>query len=242
LKGTKQSFVEFFADDAVIFHPGPINGKKFYSDQPGRPGLLTWRPVVADISSNNDLGYTTGPWEFRRNGKDDPQVYHGYYFSIWKKQADGLWKVALDNGIDSGGPSPWGMDLMKAPGDSGQKLKAGKETAEDVIALDNKFSQEASSNGLQKAFQQYAVSDILILREGSDPMRGADAMSSLAKQGECTWQAVKAELSGDLAYDYGSGSCKSADKTDAANYVRVWKKQADGSWKVVVDVWTPVRQ
>src|SRR5262249_38197488 len=91
-KGIKASFVEFFADDSIIFRLGPVNGKKFYSEQAERPGLLTWRPVVADISSNGDLGYTTGPWEFRKNGKDDQQVFYGYYFSIWKKQPDGSWK------------------------------------------------------------------------------------------------------------------------------------------------------
>src|SRR5215813_13221282 len=82
-KGIKGSFVEYFADDSVIFRPGPVNGKKFYSDQAERPGLLTWRPVIADISNSGDLGYTTGPWEFRKNGKDDPKVFYGYYFSIW---------------------------------------------------------------------------------------------------------------------------------------------------------------
>jgi len=236
-KGIKGSFVEYFADDSVIFRPGPVNGKKFYTDQAERPGLLTWRPVIADISSNGDLGYTTGPWEFRKNGKDDAQVFHGYYFSIWKKQADGSWKVELDHGINTQSASKFGTDLVKAPGGSG-KAKNGKETAADVLALDQKFSEQ-SSKDLKAAYQQHSVSDVVFLREGNEPITGKEAIESLASQGNCSWQPAKADVSGDFAYDYGSGSCTSSGKTQTANFVHVWKKQPDGSWKVTVDLWSP---
>ena len=236
-KGIKGSFVEYFADDSVIFRPGPVNGKKFYTDQAERPGLLTWRPVIADISSNGDLGYTTGPWEFRKNGKDDPQVFYGYYFSIWKKQADGSWKVALDHGINSKGPSKYGADLVKAPGASAGKAKNSKGSSTEVLVLDKQFSEQ-SSRDLKSAYQQHSVSDVVFLREGNEPMAGKDAFDSLATQGECSWEPAKADVSGDFAYDYGSGSCTSSGKTQNANYVRVWKKQPDGSWKLAVDVWS----
>lgn len=241
-KGVKGSFVEYFADDSVVFRPGPVNGKKFYSDQAERPGLLTWRPVIADISSNGDLGYTTGPWEFRKNGKDDPQVFHGYYFSIWKKQPDGSWKVALDHGIGSQGPSKYGVELVKAPGVSSGKEKASNTTPADILKFDQQFSEQASKGDLKDAYQQHSVSDVVFLREGNEPMTGQDAILFLGSQGDCTWQPAKADLSGDFAYDYGSGHCSAKDKSENANYVRVWKKQSDGSWKVTVDVWSPIEQ
>jgi len=60
---------------------------------------LTWSPVGADISASSDLGYTWGSYEFRAKGKDgSAKVEHGKYLTVWKKQADGNWKVAVDMG------------------------------------------------------------------------------------------------------------------------------------------------
>ena len=60
---------------------------------------LTWSPVAADISASGDLGYTYGTFEFRSKDKEGKEtVNHGKYMSVWKKQADGSWKVAVDMG------------------------------------------------------------------------------------------------------------------------------------------------
>ncbi|MGA8309112.1 MAG: nuclear transport factor 2 family protein, partial [Terriglobales bacterium] len=54
---------------------------------------------------------------------------------------------------------------------------------------------------------------------------------------------VKAEMaaSGDLGYTFGNYVLKSKDKDGHAvahygKYATVWKKQKDGSWKVVMDM------
>src|SRR5580765_399251 len=98
-KGTRDAFLEFIADDGILFQPGPVNGKKFWAERQPRKGLLSWEPVFADVSRAGDLGYTTGPWEFRPNGPADQPVAFGLYFTIWKKQPDGAWKAVLDRGV-----------------------------------------------------------------------------------------------------------------------------------------------
>src|SRR5205085_10609826 len=100
-KGTRDAFLEFLADDGIIFQPGPVNGKKFWSERPSRKGLLSWEPIFADVSRAGDLGYTTGLWEFRPNGPDAQPGAFGQYFTIWKKQRDGSWKAVLDRGVAS---------------------------------------------------------------------------------------------------------------------------------------------
>ena len=30
-KGTRDAFIEFLADDGIVFQPGPVNGKKFWT-------------------------------------------------------------------------------------------------------------------------------------------------------------------------------------------------------------------
>src|SRR5689334_23207042 len=100
-KGTRDAFLEFLADDGIIFQPGPVNGKQFWGQRQPRKGLLSWEPVFADVSRSGDLGYTTGPWEFRPNGPDDQPVAFGQYFTIWKKQRDGSWKAVFDRGVST---------------------------------------------------------------------------------------------------------------------------------------------
>src|ERR1041385_6183656 len=103
-KGTRDAFLEFLADDGVIFQPAPVNGKRFWTERQPRKGLLNWEPAFADVSRAGDLGYTTGPWEFRPNGPDDKPVAFGQYFTVWKKQSDGSWKAVLDRGVSTDKP------------------------------------------------------------------------------------------------------------------------------------------
>ena len=56
------------------------------------------------------------------------------------------------------------------------------------------------------------------------------------------WQPTKVEAarSGDLGYAWGTYELTANDPkgnpmTDRGKYVEVWKKQADGSWKAIVD-------
>src|SRR5437660_12096918 len=100
-KGTRDAFLEFLAEDGIIFQPAPVNGKKYWTARQPRKGLLSWEPAFADVARAGDLGYTTGPWEFRPNGPDDKPVAFGQYFTIWKKQRDGSWKAVLDRGVTS---------------------------------------------------------------------------------------------------------------------------------------------
>jgi uncharacterized protein (TIGR02246 family) len=60
-----------------------------------------------------------------------------------------------------------------------------------------------------------------------------------------TWQPTKVEVSksGDLAYLYGTYQLTANDAsgkpiTDRGKNVEIWKKQADGNWKCIVDTWS----
>ena len=55
---------------------------------------------------------------------------------------------------------------------------------------------------------------------------------------------VEVARSGDIAYDWGTGKMTVKDKkgkvtTTTFKSASVWKKQADGTWKMVVDTWSP---
>lgn len=100
-----QGYMSFYADDAVEVPNGApiLSGKESIAKTMGfldqKDNQLTWTPVGADMAASGDLGYTYGTYEFRTKDETGKTVVdHGHYASIWKKQPDGSWKVALDMG------------------------------------------------------------------------------------------------------------------------------------------------
>ena len=60
---------------------------------------LTWKPTKAEILGKGDLGYTVGSWELRAEPAGaQAAVTRGNYLSVWRKQADGAWRVVFDTG------------------------------------------------------------------------------------------------------------------------------------------------
>src|SRR3954447_23167808 len=99
-EGTKAAFLQFLSDDSIVFHPGPINGKQEWSKRPDKGISIKWHPVFAAMSRSADLGFTTGPAEWRKEKEDEKPFGYSRFISIWKKQKDGSWKVTLDVGSE----------------------------------------------------------------------------------------------------------------------------------------------
>jgi ketosteroid isomerase-like protein len=94
-KTTRDAYMEFLADDSLLFRPGPVPGKMFIRNRPAPPGKLVWAPTFADAASSDDIGYTTGPYEFRKAEMTETPQSYGHYVSVWRKQRDGTWKVEV---------------------------------------------------------------------------------------------------------------------------------------------------
>jgi ketosteroid isomerase-like protein len=244
-QGTRDAFLEFIADDGILFQPGPVNGKKFWTERQPRKGLLSWEPAFADVSRAGDLGYTTGPWEFRPNGPDDQPVAFGQYFTIWKKQSDGSWKFVLDRGVSTEKPSAATKTIQFPLNDEESTANAKSNVAQGrtlLLKLEGEFSAESMKKG-PGAFASYLAEDARLLRANVEPAVGKNAAMTVvsARQGTLSWLAAAADISasGDLGYTYGTFDFKSGGTlVEHGSYVRVWKKR-DGKWKVVIDVMSP---
>jgi len=64
----------------------------------GIPGFtIKWKATKADIARSGDMGYSIGSYDLSVNdAQGKPMTDHGKYTTIWKKQTDGSWKVAVD--------------------------------------------------------------------------------------------------------------------------------------------------
>ena len=79
---------------------------------------------------------------------------------------------------------------------------------------------------------------------GKEALRAYWSQASTAPGSSVSWRATSVQVarSGDLgyvvgAYESAGKDAKGRPVTDRGKYVEVWKKQPDGSWKVVVDIY-----
>jgi len=250
-EGIREAFGAFIADDGILFRPRAVVGKKWMQEHPLPPSqtrpLLTWEPIFAAISRSGDLGYTTGPWQYKNDIKDAKPSAFGNFMTIWKKQANGRWRFVLDLGTsnpDPGSPMEPAFSPHALTGEFAAVDIAVSRTG--LLNQERAFSKASSRLGAAKAFILKADVDVRVYRENQMPFVGRAAAPSAMYPSSTvwTWTPAFADVSraGDLGYSYGTYELrdkKSGAITESGNYARVWKKVA-GIWRVVIDVTNPV--
>lgn len=237
-KTVKQAFLEFLTDDALMFTPAQVNGKDYWRARPESPATLTWYPIFADVSSNGELAYTTGRGEFRPKGKDDTTVYYSEFFTVWRKQADGSYKAALDVGISHDKP-PTDDKNWISPKRTGKTTAENRSSAASSI---NKFFDTATLKGLAKSYKTFAAEDVRLLREGKFPITGkANALAESKGRSKITFgKKMTQQSADDLAYVVTTYEMQDGGKTtEKGNVIQAWKF-LDGKWQVVFDVFAPI--
>ncbi len=128
---------------------------------------------------------------------------------------------------------------------------AADTRAADEAALrkiDDEWSKAAGAKDLEKTVSYY-TDDALVMPSNSPVLQGKDAARAMWKGMFAIpgfgggWKATKVEVasSGDLGWVTGSYEITETDAsgkpmTDKGKYLAVFKKQADGSWKCVADM------
>lgn len=244
-KGTREAFLEYLTDEAVIFRPRAVNAHDWYMENTEDSGLLSWEPEYAEIASSGDLGYTTGPWEFRQNPDDAEAASYGHFVSIWRMQDDGSWRVILDLGNVYDGPVARisKVETRIAPG-GGTANPA--EEREVLLATEQVFSDESDKGGLIASYMAYTTDDVRFYRMGARPVKGQTPTRNVLKgiHQVITWQALDGGVSaaGDLGYTYGSMDIRnreSGELIDTRSYMRVWRVDDGGRWSVALDIALP---
>jgi ketosteroid isomerase-like protein len=242
------AFVAFMAPDGVLFRPDPMNAQEFLSKQPARPGLLTWFPAYAEVSLAGDLGYDTGPAEYRDKAGDPPS--RTQFATVWKKQADGSWKAMIDLGVTDVPPMPVAISL-KGPAkvETSALPKAdAKSLQESLILADGEFGKYASLFDVPKAYRHHLADDARLLREGRAMAVGKEAAVAVMSEekGFLRWNPAGSGIaaSGDLGYTYGiversERAPGGSDWVKIANYMRVWRTTPKHTWELAFEVLSP---
>ena len=112
------------------------------------------------------------------------------------------------------------------------------------MKLDRDFSKRSAETGMKKAFLEFASDTAVLLQKNTMPIVGKTAITKsykvLSDTGfTLTWEPLAGDISksGDLGYTYGIYTMvnRANNSSHKGKYVSIWKKQADGSWKWVLD-------
>lgn len=106
--------VSFYADDAMQFvDKGPLvtgkeNLRTVWEQMAALPGPgLTLATTGVEVARSGDMAYEYGTYDFATEDKKGKIVDEkGKYVVVWKKQADGSWKVAADIDNRDAAPAP----------------------------------------------------------------------------------------------------------------------------------------
>src|SRR5215469_4972014 len=135
-----------------------------------------------------------------------------------------------------------------------------------ISACENKVDLKAEESAIMKTDSMWAASaangkdidkivsywsdDAVVLAPDQPPVKGKEALRQFVKESEnipgfsINWRSSEVNFSpdGKMAYMYGENVTTMNDSTGKKVFFpgrgyTVWRKDADGNWKCVVDVW-----
>lgn len=124
-------------------------------------------------------------------------------------------------------------------------IAQGQSALQEMVKTEQAFSKMAEEKNTRDAFMAFIADDGLLFRPGAvngkkwmieHPVPPSDKKPLLA------WQPAYAGMaaSGDMGFTTGPWEAKADIKDEKpqgyGHFVTVWKKQADGTWKFVVDL------
>lgn len=118
-----------------------------------------------------------------------------------------------------------------------------------LMQLDRDFDDMTSKSGVD-GWVSYFAEDGVVVTSKSD-IKGKEAIRSemskvfSLKDFSLRWEPIDAQVSdgGDLGFTYGKYKRSYIDSegkliSSTGKYTSIWKKQVDGSWKIILDIGT----
>ena len=239
--GVRDGFLTFFADDAVRVVPGENGGP--VRVEPARAALaarplvtlplatrLVWEPFTGHVSADGSFGWLTGGYATMAETTPAQLLSQGAYFSVWKRQPDGTWRVWLDEGV--GFPSVW-QDAspfrVAAEPDPGESGRGGEPLEEAEAGL--------AAGG--EAWRARLAADVRLHRDGVMPITGRARVADWAAG---AWSSVRFSVvtterapSNDLGVAIGGYEAAARAGAERGIWIRVWKRDVTGRWRIVFE-------
>jgi uncharacterized protein DUF4440 len=238
--GIKDAFVANLGVDGLLFRPGPVNGLAWFRDRPPARGYLSWDPEWAEISASGELGWTTGPFEFRAAGASDTVSNAGHYVTVWRRDSNGAWKMAVDIGTSH--------RFVAKPNDAGGAVmrrasSLGGDAQRRLLAQDSVLGSAAVK--VHNALLSSLDRDARLHREGAIPALGEAAVRVALRDDDRVYRSKPlgggTSRTADFGYTYGEYDLAATSERSAERgfYLRLWRPGSDGTWRVILDLAQP---
>ena len=124
-----------------------------------------------------------------------------------------------------------------------------KAEGEKLMQLSREWSKSAATDSIDKTLSYWA-DDAVVMSPGQPTLKGKNAIRQMIEGTskipgfQISWEplSVTVSKSGDLAYMIEQNQITVNDSlgnpvTEYNKSVTIWRKEADGSWKNIVDMW-----
>lgn len=238
--GFKKAFLKHSADDAILLGPLPVNAHQSLAARPDddlsepRPHLIWW-PLYAGVAASADLGFTTGPYAV-------DEARRGYYFTVWRKQADGAWKWVFDGGVgaDASSAASQGSPVARLAA-SGEGERSADLAMTAVNAAEEGFAA-AAANNILSAYELFLDKDSRLHGVSVPPSTSAEDRSAvlMTRPSAAIFRRLGggASAAGDLAWTYGDARWRDGGADRSGHYARIWQKRKNG-WRLIFDQLVP---
>jgi len=245
-RGVRDAFLANFADDGIVFEPAPVRLRAAWGARPPpadpHAQKLEWKPAQAGVARSHDFGYTTGPYTLTTAAQPAAQR-RGVFFSIWRKDASGPWKVLLDFGI----ATPTDVEFA-ALGEAPRAHFSGRpHVDQERRTLLERERHEADAAGFTpNAYGLLLATNARLHRNERLPVvsRGAVAAEMARRMSHVKWMPIDAIVapSADMAVTYGRyHEVDHAAATHDGYYAHLWVRDARGRWRLAYDIAAPAR-
>lgn len=249
--GVRRAYLKFLDREGLVYRPEPVNGRDYYRKMTDDSTGLFRYPDWAEVTDDGLLGYTTGLFELRGHLLDEKPLSTGHYLSIWRrKSSKDNWEIILDIQVDQPPTMPlrsvnYNQDISgKVPITPALELVKSKEI---LLDSDELFNVSLKAGRLEFGFNEFYHDSVQVFRENYLPLFGKEKASEhlLQMKGKYTYTTGDAYLSlvRDIAYTFGRGyyyeNIRTSRFDQHFSYVRIWRKDSKGLWKVILDMEKP---
>lgn len=133
---------------------------------------------------------------------------------------------------------------MRSP-EGGVILHGPKRAAEAIVAAEQAYSARFAEVGIDQGMRELLdPNDDLSFTDSGDPVHSSALGRGNLSKGTLSWSPAEVFVSrsGDMGASWGRYTRTGADpakKPVTGRYVTVWRKNADGEWRAVMDIGQP---
>lgn len=230
--GIKKGWLKYLDSNAIRFTKAnqPENAFKYWQNNE-RPGTFDWAPELTEVSSSGNFGYTTGLIAYYKSMDiSKPAEYYGGYISVWKRNADGEWKVIFD--IGTGYPVQTSIvTQVKELVTINSKTKK-KGDVNSLLFNDSVFN--ISGNKSNRSYKKHLGKPFMLFAEGGTKVTAVDSLflhvSKIDKETFVKIYGCQISDSGDLGYVYGAYEYDKKTRM----YLRIWRREKS-KWKLALE-------